>query len=189
MKLKHLIEMVKAKAFERMEEIEVAKNHPQEEKKQIAEMVGVATLKFLDLVNNRRSDYVFDLERFSKFEGKTGPSILYSAVRIKSLLRKAGDQPNHEIQAFSHSAERHLAVFLLQFPESIHLMQSQNMPHYLCEYVFHLSQAFNRFYAERRILTETDSIQRSSLLALCRYCLKTFETSLSILGMKIPERM
>ena len=191
MKLRFLIEMVTEKARERLAEVEAAQGYPADEKEEIARLVGVATLKFADLSNQRTQDYVFDLDRFSAFEGRTGPYLLYTATRTKSILRKA------IVEGFTASAliapadeiERALLLKLAEFPDVVESAFDQRMPHHLCEYAYTLGNAFNRFYHEHHILTESDRAQQGSWLMLAQFSMETLELVLDLLGIDVPQRM
>ena len=161
-----------------------------EERKAVAEHVALASLRFSDLQNTRTSNYIFDLDRFTSFEGKTGPYLLYAAVRIKSLLRRA-DAEGHalgEVQ-IADDAERALVLQLDGFSTSLLVAREKRMPHVLCEHVYNLAQAFSAFYGALPIAAETDPALRASRLALAAAVLKQLETGLGILGIKVPERM
>jgi arginyl-tRNA synthetase len=191
MKLRYLIDMVIDKARERLAEVEVAQGYPDAEKEEIARMVGVATLKFADLSNQRTQNYVFDLDRFSAFEGRTGPYLLYTAARTKSILRKAEEEglTVGPLQPPVDEIERAVLLKLLEFPELIATAYAQRMPHHLCEYVYTLATAFNRFYHEHYILVEEDAAQRASWLALAQYTVDMLQLVLDLLGIEVPERM
>ena len=189
--LRRVIEMVTEKARERLAEVEAAQGYPADEKEEIARLVGVATLKFADLSNQRTQDYVFDLDRFSAFEGRTGPYLLYTATRTKSILRKA------IVEGFTASAliapadeiERALLLKLAEFPDVVESAFDQRMPHHLCEYAYTLGNAFNRFYHEHHILTESDRAQQGSWLMLAQFSMETLELVLDLLGIDVPQRM
>ncbi|MCG8490660.1 MAG: arginine--tRNA ligase [Sneathiellales bacterium] len=156
----------------------------------IATKVGIAAIKFADLSNQRMSNYVFDLERFTKFEGKTGPYQMYAAVRIKSMLRKAEEQSlNPGPLQISADAERNLILALSQLPEAAHAAADKNAPHILCDHVYTLTQEFNAFYHDCHVLGEEDEAIRASRLTLCAVTLKQIETVLHLLGIDVPERM
>lgn len=154
-------------------------------------MVGIAALKFGDLHSNRSSDYVFDLDRFSSFEGKTGPYLQYAAVRIRSLLRKANERglvPG-PILAPTVAPERNLILELLQFPEVVHRSADLRAPHHLAEYAYGLAGVFNRFYDACHVLSEPDPDRQAGWLALCRLTEDTLVRSLDLLGIEVPQRM
>ena len=133
---------------------------------------------------------MFDLDRFTSFEGKTGPYLMYAAVRIKSLLRRAHADGNAlgEI-AVSHDAERALVLALDGFGAALSQARDKRMPHILCEHVFSLSQAFSGFYGALPIAKEADPVLRASRLALASAVLKQLEVGLDLLGIDVPERM
>ena len=191
MKLKDLIELVTGHAMARIETIESVREYDEDEKAQIARIVGVAALKYADLMNHRTKDYVFDLERFSSFEGRTGPYILYAAVRIKSVLRRAGErrlQPGR-IMAPRSESERNLDLKLTELPAVVDLAFETRAPNHLCEYAFQLATAYNRFYHTNHILNEEDADRRASWLALSGFTLRVLERVLDLLGIEVPRRM
>lgn len=191
MKLRSLIEMITEKARERLAEVKAAQDYPLAEKEAIARMVGVATLKFADLSNQRTSDYVFDLERFSAFEGRTGPYLLYTVARTNSILRKAVEEELAfgPLQAPVDEDERALFLKLLELPDVVELAFVQRMPHHLCEYVYTLATTFNRFYHQHHILSEAQQAQQASWLALTECVVRTLALALDLLGIAVPERM
>ena len=161
-----------------------------DERADVARAVAVAALRFADLQNTRTTNYVFDLDRFTSFEGKTGPYLMYAAVRIKSLLRRAeadGNAPGKIV--VGHDAERALVLALDGFGAALLGAREKRMPHILCEHVFGLSQAFSGFYGALPIANESDPALRASRLALATAVLKQLEAGLGILGIDVPERM
>lgn len=199
MKLQDLIRMTTDKALERLDEAGLAQEYDAGEKAEIARMVGLAALKFADLSNHRVSNYVFDLDRFARFEGKTGPYLQYAAVRIKSLLRKAVEQFQGDdgavIGAIAvppggfHESERELILTLGQLPEAIAAAEAKRAPNELADFAYGLAQSFSRFYAACHILSEADETVRRSRLELARLALAQLELTLSLLGIEVPERM
>ena len=160
------------------------------ERAHVARAVAVAALRFADLQNTRTTNYVFDLDRFTSFEGKTGPYLMYAAVRIKSLLRRAeadGNAPGKIV--VGHDAERALVLALDGFGAALLGAREKRMPHILCEHVFGLSQAFSGFYGALPIANESDPALRASRLALATAVLGQLEAGLGILGIDVPERM
>ena len=158
MKLYDLIAMATEEATKRLNEQGLALDYPDEEREAVAKMVGVAAIKFADLMNNRVSNYIFDLERFTRFEGKTGPYLQYAAVRIQSILRKA-EAEGYAVGApvIRSNEERLLALQLLLMPEALLNAEAKRAPHFVCDYVFTLAQNFSRFYTEHHIMSETDA--------------------------------
>jgi arginyl-tRNA synthetase len=189
--LKDVVDMVVEKARERLAEIDAAADYDDAEKEQIAEQVGVAALKFADLVNHRTKDYVFDLERFTSFEGRTGPYLLYTAVRTKSILRRAeeaGLEAGHILPPAGEE-ERELALKLVELPDVVVYAYETRAPNHLADYVYNLALTFNRFYREYHILSEEDPARQASWLALSQYALRQIELVLSLMGIGVPERM
>jgi arginyl-tRNA synthetase len=189
-RLKDLITMVTAEALERMTKTGIAEGYGEAERLDIARKVGLAALKFADLMNHRTSDYVFDLERFTKFEGRTGPYLLYTAVRIKSILRKAEEKAlvPGPILTPTH-LERDLMLALCQLPDAVQNSYWSYVPHHLCDFAYHLAQTFNRFYDQCHILSKKNSTLQSSWLALAQLSLSELELLLSLLGIETPDRM
>lgn len=190
LKLYDLIEMGKAEAAKRLTEQGIGADYPEDERDEIARQVGLAAIKFADLSNYRLTNYIFDLERFTRFEGKTGPYLQYAAVRVKSLLRRARDEGQVAGTIAIHAAdERALALALLRFPDALTETLANRAPNIMCDYAFRLAQAFSSFYAAHHILSEKDAALRASRLALSALSLRALETSLGLLGIEVPERM
>ena len=190
LKLHDLIEMTRAKARERLHEADLGSELPPEEFERTAHKVAVAALKFADLSNYRGTSYVFDLERFSSFEGKTGPYLLYQAVRVKSLLRKAdeaGAQAGRII--VREAAERDLALLLDAFDAALTEAYDKKAPNFVAEHAYRLAQTFSKFYAACPILQAPDEDTRASRLSLARATLTQLELALDLLGIQTPERM
>jgi arginyl-tRNA synthetase len=190
MKLFDLIAMAKAEAEKRLKEAGIGEEYPAEEQAEIARKVGIGTIKFADLSNHRTTDYIFDLERFSKFEGKTGPYLQYAAVRIQSMLRKAREQGLETgVPAIHSPEERRLILQLLSLGDCLSAAEDKRAPNMLCEYAFELAQNFSRFYGEHHVLSEADSGLRASRLGLCTLVLAVLTGVLGLLGIEVPERM
>ena len=190
-RLGDVIKMVQDAALDRLNEAHLAEEYPQQEREAIATTVGVAALKFGDLINNRSSDYVLDLEKFSSFEGKTGPYLQYAAVRIKSILRKATEQglSTGAIIGPSGDVERELILELLNLPPVIDRSINLRAPNHVAEYAHTLASRFNRFYDACHILSEPDPQQQASWLQLSTWTLAALERLLDLLGIEIPDRM
>jgi len=189
LKLRDLIETTSGKARERLHEAGLGDDLAPEEFEDTALKVAVATLKFADLSNFRGTSYVFDLDRFSSFEGKTGPYLLYQAVRVKSLLRKAADEgaaPGEIVVA--EPAERDLALALDAFDHALAEAYEKKAPHFLAEHAYRLASAFSRFYAACPILAAPATV-KASRLALAQTTLRQLELALDLLGIATPERM
>jgi arginyl-tRNA synthetase len=161
-----------------------------EERDQVAANVALAALRFSDLMNTRTTNYVFDLDKFTSFEGKTGPYLLYAAVRVKSLLRRAEADGNKAGDiVIGHDAERALVLQLDHFATACLQAREKRMPHVLCEHLYNLAQAFSSFYAALPIAAESDDATRASRLGLASAVLKQLETGLDLLGIRVPDRM
>ncbi|MCX7281071.1 MAG: arginine--tRNA ligase, partial [Alphaproteobacteria bacterium] len=185
-----LIGMATEQAEKRLAEHGIAADFSAEERAEIARKVGIATIKFADLSNHRTTDYILDLERFSKFEGKTGPYLQYAAVRIQSILRKAREQGMAVGMPAIHSPEeRKLVLQLLSLGDTLASAEDKRAPNMLCEYAFELAQNFSRFYGEHHILSETDAGLRAARLGLCALVLAVLTRILGLLGIEVPERM
>ncbi|MEX2422589.1 MAG: arginine--tRNA ligase [Acidimicrobiia bacterium] len=188
-RLEDLVEDVVERATLRMNERGLAEDYPADERARVAWMVGVAALKFGDLSNHRSSNYIFDLDRFTSFEGKTGPYLLYASVRIGSILRNAAGEPVGPIKKLAGEADRGLLLALTRFPEIVERTVALRSPNHLAEYCYELSQVFNRFYEECHILSETDAELRASWLGLAEVTRRTLDTGLELLGIDVPDRM
>ncbi len=186
MRLEDLIEMAIEKAKNRLDEAELAKDMNEVERAGVAHKVAIAALKFADLQNNRTADYIFDIDRMTSFEGKTGPYLLYQVVRIKSLLRKADMQG--DITKITE-ADRALALLLSELPDHFGNAIKLNSPHILCDYAFKLAQEFSSFYGNCHILSESDIDIKRTRLALCKQTHKQLSLILSLLGIDVPARM
>lgn len=161
-----------------------------EERFDVAKKVAVAALRFSDLMNTRTTNYVFDLDRFTSFEGKTGPYLMYAAVRVKSVLRRAAEAGHAPGEvAVSDDSERALVLQLDGFGAALLGSREKRMPHILCEHLYSLAQAFSAFYAALPIAAESDAAKRASRLALADAVRHQLETGLGLLGIEVPERM
>ncbi len=191
LRLGDLISLVTEGARVRLDEAHIAQDYPAEERDEIARQVGLAALKFGDLSNHRTSNYVFDLDRFSAFEGKTGPYLQYSAVRIKSILRKAADAglSAGDLIAPTVAQERSLMLRLVRLREVIHRAADMRAPNVIAEYAYEVATDLSRFYEHCHILRETDAARQSSWLTLVEVTLGTIALLLDLLGIEIPERM
>lgn len=190
LKLHDLITQVREKAQAKIDEAGVGLDWPPEERADIAHKVGIAALKFADLQNFRGTSYVFDLERFLSFEGKTGPYLLYAAVRIKSILRKA--LANHHAAGpigDLELAERDLVLVLDGFEHALRGAYDKRAPHILADHAYQLAGAFSAFYAACPILSAPTPALVGARLTLAEATLKQLLIALDLLGMEAPERM
>jgi arginyl-tRNA synthetase len=189
LKLRDLIDMAEEKARERLREADLGAELAPEEFEATAHQVAVAALKFADLMNFRGTSYVFDLDRFSSFEGKTGPYLLYQAVRVKSLLRRAAaDNVAPGEIVIDAPAERDLVLVLDGFGYALTEAYDKSAPNFIADHAFRLAQAFARFYAACPVLSASE-VERGSRLALAELTLKQLELALDLLGLETPERM
>jgi arginyl-tRNA synthetase len=191
LRLGDLISLVTDAARERLDEAHIAEDYPSQERESIARQVGLAALKFGDLSNHRTSNYIFDLDRFSAFEGKTGPYLQYSAVRIKSILRKAAEAGlvSGQIVAPTVAQERALMLRLVRIQEVVNRSASLRAPNVIAEFAYEVATDFSRFYEHCHILREEDAARQASWLALVEVTLRVLTTLLDLLGIEIPERM
>jgi len=190
LKLHDLIEMTRSKARERLHEAGLGRELAPGEFEATAHKVAVAALKFADLSNFRGTSYVFDLDRFTSFEGRTGPYLLYQAVRIKSLLRKAGEAGAESGPiAVREPGERDLSLTLDAFDQMVGEAYDKRAPNALAEHAYRLAQSFSRFYAACPVLAAESPAMRGSRLGLARASLAQLELTLTLLGIETPERM
>lgn len=166
-----------------------------EEARQTAQVVGLATLKYGDLSNQASKDYIFDIDRFTSFEGDTGPYILYTIVRIKSILAKYQEnggnletvRPN--IKAPVSDSEKQLMLALAKYNASIEAAYEETAPYKICAYIYDLANAFNHFYHETKIIGEEDEAKKAGWIALLMLTRDVLETAIDLLGFSAPERM
>ena len=191
LRLADLNAMALEEATRRIGETGLSGDIGEDEKAEIGELVARAALRFADLQNQRTTNYVFDLERFTSFEGKTGPYLLYAAVRMKAILRRAKEQGLAAgTVAVTATEERKLVLALDGFALALRLARSKRMPHFVCEHVYTLAQTFSAFYSACPILKDdVASDVKTSRLALCEAVLHQLQAGLDILGITAPERM
>ena len=188
LKLHDLITMTTDKARERLHEAGLGAEVPAEEFEDIAHKVAVAALKFADLQNYRGTSYVFDLDRFTSFEGKTGPYLLYQAVRIKSVLRKAEPGEADGAIAIIEPAERELGLLLDAFNGAVREAYDRKAPNLIAEHAYKLAQGYSKFYSACPILIAEPPV-RAARLALSATVLRQLELALTLLGIETAERM
>ena len=191
LKLHDFIQQAKDKANERLAETGMGEDFLPEERADIADKVALAAIKFADLSNVRTKNYVFDLDQFVAFEGKTGPYLLYAAVRVKSLMRRAKEEGIEAGELkLALKEERDLALQLDAFEGALKLAYANRTPHGICDHVYNLAQAFSSFWTNAPILKEgVPADVKASRLALAQATLKQLETGLSLIGIETPERM
>ena len=190
MRLENLIRETKDEMYKKIRE---GRQMSEEEARQVAEQVAVSALKYGDLSNQASKDYVFDIDRFTSFEGDTGPYILYTIVRIKSILTKFTDQggslENLVLLSAENESEKALEMALVQFNTMLQSAAEETAPHKVCAYIYDLANAFNHFYHETKILGEEDEKRRESLIALLVLTRDVLETCIDVLGFSAPEKM
>ena len=189
LKLNDMIVMTRDKARERLHEAGLGAELDPDTFEDTAHKVAVAALKFADLQNFRGTSYVFDLDRFSSFEGKTGPYLLYQAVRVKSVLRKAqaeGAAPGPIVVA--EPAERDLLLLLDAYDQALIDAYDKKAPNFVAEHAYKLAQAFSKFYAACPILSAEPAV-KASRLALAETTLRQLEQALDLLGIAATDRM
>lgn len=186
MRLESLINEVNEAVLEKM------KDNPDIDRKEAEEtskIIALAALKYGDLSNQATKDYIFDISRFIEFEGNTGPYILYTIVRIKSILGKAGAAPSGKVFFTGNKKEKELMMELSRFNDVIETVYNELAPHKLCAYIYDLANAFNGFYHEVKILSEEDAQKKDSYLGLLKLTKEVLEQCIELLGFSAPERM
>ncbi len=190
MRLEHLIADINEAVYGRIMENRTVS---EEEAHETARVVGLAALKYGDLSNQASKDYIFDIDRFTSFEGNTGPYILYTIVRIKSILAKYRAQEEHldagKILPAKSSMEKAVTLLLARYSEVMETAFEETAPHKICQYIYELSDAFNSFYHETKILAEENREQRAGWIALVTLVKDVLEACIGVLGFSAPERM
>ena len=190
MRLENLIREINEEMYRK-----IVENHEidPEEARKTAEIVGLSAIKYGDLSNQASKDYVFDVDRFTSFEGNTGPYILYTIVRIKSILNRyataGGDLTACEIKAAESDGQKALMLELSRLNAVMENAFEELAPHKICSYIYDLANAFNRFYHETKILSEEDEAKKGSFIALLVLTRDVLETCIHVLGFDSPERM
>ena len=159
-----------------------------------AAKISLAAIKYGDLSNQASKDYVFDVDRFTSFEGNTGPYILYTIVRTKSLLAKVADNnitidDSVKIGAPDNKSETDVMLALSKWSETVQAAYEEQAPHKICQFVYELSDAFNKFYHENKIVTNEDAAVRESYIKLSRLVGRVLEKAIDLLGLEAPEKM
>ena len=166
---------------------------PEDEAKDTSHKIALSALKYGDLSNQPSKDYIFDIEKFTSFEGDTGPYILYTMVRIKSILKKyeaeGGSVKDAKLGNPDSPAMKDLMLQLTRFADAIEGAAKDFAPNRICAYIYDLSNAFNSFYHGTKILAEADATKKESYIALIATTLKVLETGIDLLGFSAPERM
>jgi arginyl-tRNA synthetase len=190
MRLENLIKSVNDEVYRKIME---NRNMEEEVARKIATQVGLAALKYGDLSNQVSKDYIFDIDRFTSFEGDTGPYILYTIVRIKSILAKYMELDKKisatNILPGESESEQALMLELSKFNEMIYAAYAEMAPHRICAYIYDLANAFNSFYHDTKIITEENEVKQASWIALITLVQDILLTSIDLLGFEAPERM
>ena len=151
--------------------------------------IALAALKYGDLSNQPTKDYNFDLERFAAFEGNTGPYILYTIVRIKSILAKYGDWAHLPIQPPANPFAKDLMNVITRLQPTLETALASSAPNLICAYIYELAGAVNKFYHETPVLKEADETLKAGHIALLGLAKNILETCIHILGFSAPEKM
>ncbi len=194
LRLETLRENTNAEVYKKMKE---NRDYEDEAAKEIAEKVGLAAIKYGDLSNQASKDYIFDLERFTSFEGNTGPYILYTIVRIKSLLGKYEEAGGtvcekgepEKLLAPENESETGVYLTLSKFADTIETAYSEKAPHKICQFIYELSESFNRFYHENKILANEDENRKAAYIQLLILVKNVLEQCIDLLGFSAPDRM
>ncbi len=186
MSLENLLDMAKVEC-----EKKILPNITGEEREKVANIVSIAVVKYADLLPYRLTDYVFDPVKFSDLQGKTGPYLLYSTIRIKSLLKKAQDEKieYNEVKMISDPTQRNIMIGLLNINNVLINSYKSRSLNDICEYLYKITNIYNNFYYQNRILTEEDQNTRESWLTISKIVYDNNCKLLNILGIEIPERM
>lgn len=194
-RLENLIDEINVEMLHKIKENAELKGYQidETEAEKTAKIVGLAAIKYGDLSNQPAKDYVFDVERFTSFEGDTGPYVLYTIVRIKSILAKykeqGGDAAAAKLQNVQNSAEKALAMELAKFNATMQAAYEESAPNKVCAYIYDLANEFNRFYHETKILVEEDAEKKAGWIALLNLTKDVLEACIDVLGFEAPERM
>ncbi|RGS70849.1 arginine--tRNA ligase [Dorea formicigenerans] len=190
MRLENLIAEIQEEMYKKITDNRTVE---EEEAKNTAKTVGMAAIKYGDLSNQASKDYVFDVDRFTSFEGNTGPYILYTIVRIKSILNKYQEEGKAvtglKVNQQSGESEKALMLALVKYNEMMENAYEELAPHKICAYIYDLANAFNHFYHETKILAEENEAKKQGYIALLILTKKVLESCIDVLGFEAPERM
>ncbi|MBQ9414371.1 MAG: arginine--tRNA ligase [Clostridia bacterium] len=188
MQLSTLLETVTDAAMDKLKTSDYLNSLSEADKRAVAEKVGMAAIKFGDLINHRAKDYIFDMDKFLSFEGKTGTYLLYTVTRINSVLKKAGDISPAPLAVYS-DVERELLLALLLTPEAFGKALAEQAPNLICENAYHIASIFSRFYHDHKIASEPDAAKKAARIALCRLTRQVLLAHLDILGIEAVDNM
>ena len=190
MRLEYLIRDINEAVCEKIREKDKV---PEEEIEETSRKVALAAVKYGDLSNQATKDYVFDIDRFTSFEGNTGPHIQYMVVRIKSILARyaeeKGSLPDLRIRTAGSDSEKKLMLSLSRFGETIESAFAETAPHRVCQYMAETADAFNDFYLENKILAEPNEEKKAGFISLIRLTGMILDTCMDLLGIESPEHM
>ena len=196
MRLEHLISGINEEMLAKIQENQKTKENlgiSTEEAENTAKMVALAAIKYGDLSNQASKDYIFDIDRFTSFEGNTGPYILYTIVRIKSILNKyhglGKDDSGAVIESAHSKSEKDLMLELSKFNAVMESAFEETAPHKICSYIYDLANAFNSFYHGTKIMSEENETVQKSYIRLLELTKSVLETCIDVLGFSAPERM
>ena len=196
MRLEHLIAGINEEMLAKIKENQKTKENlgiSEEEAENTAKMVALAAIKYGDLSNQASKDYIFDIDRFTSFEGNTGPYILYTIVRIKSILNKyhalGKNESDAVIEAAHSKSEKDLMLELSKFNAVMENAFDETAPHKICSYIYDLANAFNSFYHGTRIMAEENEAIQKSYIRILELTKSVLETCIDVLGFSAPERM
>lgn len=191
MRLEYLIRDIDEEMYRKVSESR--HDLSEEEARKIAKIIGLSAIKYGDLSNQASKDYIFDIDRFTSFEGDTGPYILYTIVRIKSILAKYQEQgkslENLCLEKAQGASEKDLMRQLCSFNAMMDSACEETAPHKICAYIYDLANAFNKFYHETKILAEEDQKKQAGWIALLKLTKEVLETCIDVLGFSAPDRM
>lgn len=190
MRLEHLVSQINEEMYQKIRQNQTMND---EEAKETAKVVALSAIKYGDLSNQASKDYIFDVERFTSFEGNTGPYILYTIVRIKSILNRyvaeGKDAGTEGIRPAGTESEKNLMLQISRFSAAMETAFEETAPHKVCAYIYELANAFNHFYHETRILAEEDETVKAGYIRLLTLTKDILETCIDVLGFSAPERM
>ena len=190
MRLEHLLADINAEMLRKMTE---GREMDAQEAEHTAQIVALSAVKYGDLSNQASKDYVFDIDRFTSFEGDTGPYILYTIVRIKSILAKyvqsGASLEGIKIQTPDTKHQKDLMIEISKFNAMMENAYEESAPHKICAYIYDLCNAFNSFYHETKIMAEEDEAKKAGYIALLVLCKNILETCIDLLGFEAPDRM